>query len=185
MSKETALSQEEREGFLRTAWLSHDARWYAAALEEFGPGVANRLNRRAIRTAAAVEAKRLHRALGLSPVATAYEFLEFAEFGRELVVGDMVEMAMEVHSDSAYEVRVTRCFAADQISRAGLAGTYECGIFDRIEGWHEGLGVPLAESVPTTICLLANGQACSRVLTIAASNLQNTTSDGTLTSTKD
>ena len=161
------LSVEEREEFLRTAWLAHDARWYAAAYAELGPAVANRLNRKAIRVAGAVEARRLHRALGLAPIATAAEFLEFAEAGRDLVVGDLVEMATAPLDGETYEVTVTRCFAADQISRAGLASSYECGIFDRIQGWHEGLGVPLTEDVPTTTCLLANGQACKRTLRIA------------------
>ena len=97
----------------------------------------------------------------------AREFLEFAEAARSLVVGDMVDLKMRVRDGATYEVEVTRCFAADQISRAGLAAVYECGIFDRIQGWHEGLGVPLEEDVPTTTCLLANGQACKRTLRIA------------------
>jgi len=167
MNNEGGLSAREREDFLRTAWLSHDARWYAAAAEEVGLAAANRLNRRAIRAAGAVEARRLQRALRFGPITSATEFLEFAEAGRDLVVGDMVAMETRALDDETYEVRVTRCFAADQVVRAGLAGGYECGIFDRIQGWHEGLGVPLTEDVPTTACLLANGQACKRTLRIA------------------
>ena len=185
MTESTDLSPPEREEFLRTAWLSHDARWYAAAVEELGPAIANRLNRRAIRAAAAVEARRLHRAIGMAPIDSVSSFLKFAEFGRDLVVGDKVELATEELDEHTYRATVTRCFAADQITRAGLTGTYECGIFDRIQGWHEGLGVPLTGDVPTTLCLLANGEACTRTLTIAEPTLQNTSSDSTLSTTKD
>lgn len=185
MTETSALSTQEREDFLRTAWLSHDARWYAAAVDELGPAIANRLNRKAIRAAGVVEARRLHRRVDIGPIDSAASFLAFAEFARGLVVGDKVEMVTEALDGNSYRVTVNRCFAADQISRAGLAGAYECGIFDRIQGWHEGLGVPLASDVPTTLCLLANGQPCVRTLTIAGRNLQNTGSGSKLSTTKD
>jgi hypothetical protein len=164
MANEQAPSAEEREDLLRAGWLSHDARWYAAAVDDVGTAAANRLNRRAIRHAAMVEARRLHRVLGSPPVGTAREFLDFADQARELFVGDRVELCNEVIDTRTYRVEVKRCFAAEQVERAGLASSYECGIFDRIQGWHEALRVPLSEDVPTTTCLLANGERCERTI---------------------
>jgi hypothetical protein len=164
MIDEQALSAAEREDLLRAGWLSHDARWYAAAVDDVGAAAANRLNRRAIRHAATVEARRLHRALGSPAVETAEEFLDFADRARELFVGGRVDLRHEVVDGRTYRVEVKRCFAAEQVERAGLASSYECGIFDRIQGWHEALGVPLSEDVPTTTCLLANGERCERTI---------------------
>ena len=158
----------EREDLLRASWLSHDARWFNALAAQQGIEVANRVNREAIRTAGAVEARRVLRRLGGESPANAAEFLAFTDVARDLFVGSNVEMATVATGDRTYEVQVSRCFAAENISRAGLTDSYECGIFDRIEGWHEGLGLPLSEPVPTTLCLLANGQPCTRRLTIAA-----------------
>ena len=162
------LSPAEREAFLRTAWLSHDARWYSAAARTTGVETANKLNREAIREAGAIEARRLHRSMDFPPIRTATEFIEFAAEGKELVVGNLIELEMTPESDHSYRVAVTKCFASEQIAWAGLSASYECGIFDRIQGWHEGLGIPLTEDVPTTMCLLANGKPCERLLTFTA-----------------
>ncbi len=168
MNVPAELAAPEREDLIRASWLSHDARWFNAVAAEFGIAAANRANRRAIREAGVVEARRLQRRLALPEIRTAGEFVAFTDAGRDLFVGDVVEMRSDVVDSRTYDVEVTRCFAAENISRAGLAADYECGIFDRIEGWHEGLGLPLAESVPGTRCMLANGLPCRRTLRIAA-----------------
>lgn len=179
------LPQGEREDLIRTAWYSHDARWYNAVAAECGVQAANAANRRAIRQAGAVEARRLHARLGLPPVRSIPEFFAFTKAGRDLFVGPIVEMSLAQRDAARYEVEVTRCFAADQIGRAGLADQYECGIFDRIQGWHEGLGLPLAEDVPTTLCHLANGRRCTRTLRLASPLTAETASPRYTPSTKE
>lgn len=164
MSDTVPLSQETREDLLRMSWLSHDARWYNAVADECGIKVANRANREAMRQASVVEARRLHSRLGLPPVRTVDDFFAFTEAGREVFVGPVVEMKLEKVDEQSYAVEVLRCFAAENISRAGLSDVYECGIFERIAGWHEGLGIPLAGEMPPTKCMLANGQVCTRTL---------------------
>lgn len=161
------LPVDVREDLIRTAWYSHDARWYNAVAVECGIPAANRANRRAIRDAAAVEARRLHRAIGSPPIASIDDFLAFTDEGRDIFVGPIIELSTVPRGPDTYEAEVTRCFAADQITRAGLANSYECGIFDRIQGWHEGLNLPLAEDVPSTLCHLANGNRCTRILRLA------------------
>lgn len=164
------LSQETKEDLLRKNWYYHDARWFAAVARESGMEVANRLNREAVRALGQVESGRLARALGAGGVSTIDEFLEFFDVGWKLYVAPPL-MEMEAHAvdERSYEVTITRCFVAEQTARAGISGTYECAVFDRVEGWHRSLNLPLAEGqVPTTACVRAKGQECRRVLTVAS-----------------
>ena len=62
------LSGSEREALLIKCWMSHDARWFAAAAQECGLEVANRLNQTAAHEIGKVEARRIARALQLPPV---------------------------------------------------------------------------------------------------------------------
>ena len=40
-------------------WLTHDAMWYGSSVFELGPEVANRLNKQAAKSMAAIEIKRI------------------------------------------------------------------------------------------------------------------------------
>ena len=173
MNAPPSLAPAEREDLIRSAWYSHDARWFSTVAADCGMEVANRANRQAIRQAGIVEARRLSKHLDLPPVRSLDAFFAFTDTGRDLFVGSIVDLAVRKTGELSYEVEVTKCFAAENIARAGLAESYECGIFDRIEGWHEGLGLPLAEPVPRTLCHLANGRRCTRRLDIVPTPTAN------------
>ncbi len=167
MTETTSLSNETREDLIRRAWYSHDARWYAAVAEEFGFDAANRLNRRIVRAVGQVEAGRLIRALGVGPAAGLPEFLPFMEAGRQLYVAPpLIEMEVRPLDDKSYEIAVTGCFVAQNIQRAGIAESYDCAVFDRVQGWHDALGLPLDGDFPPRPCALAEGRECRCTVTL-------------------
>lgn len=114
-----------------------------------------------------VEAGRLAKALGVPQASSVAEFLDFLEAGRHLYVAPpLIEMDVRQVDAQRYEIAVTQCFVSQNIQRAGIAESYECAVFDRVEGWHDALGLPLAESLPPSRCAMPLGQECRRVLAV-------------------
>ena len=60
-------------------WLTHDAIWYGNCVFDQGPEVANRLNKKAVRSMAAIEIKRIMKLMGIPRTATITNFDELAE----------------------------------------------------------------------------------------------------------
>src|SRR3972149_5630981 len=108
------LSPMEREALLIKNWMSHDARWFMAVAREYGMEVANRLNQTAAHGVGKAEAQRL------GP--------------------DLLDYRVSKVADNAFRVDVQRCFAHDNAVRAGISGTFECGIFARLTGWVDAPG---------------------------------------------
>lgn len=162
------LDPKTREDMIRRAWYSHDARWFAAVAAKDGIEVANRLNRAVVRAVGQVEAGRLARALGKQRAESVEEFLEFLQGGLDLYVAPpLMNMDIRQIDDRSYEVTVNDCFVHTGIEKAGIAATYECAVWDRVQGYHEALGQSLEEGqLPATTCVRARGQECRRVLTI-------------------
>lgn len=129
---------------------------------------ANRLNRKAVRAAGRAEARRLAAALGVGPVGDVAGFLSFAEKARLIYVPEpLIQVQAKAIDERSYEVAVGQCYVAVNIIRAGIADAYECAVLDRVQGWHDALGLPLAQDPPAFRCPAAKGEPCRRVVTIA------------------
>ena len=162
------LDARTREDMVRRAWYAHDARWFAAVRAEFGIEVANRLNRAAVRAVGQFEAGRLARALGRQPAPGIDEFLDFLQDGLALYVAPpLMDMALRKVDDRSYEVTVNDCFVHASVTKAGIAETYECAVWDRLQGYHEALGQCLEDGqLPPATCVKARGLECRRTFTI-------------------
>ncbi len=167
MNEVRKFTPEEREALVRRAWYSHDARWFAAVAFEHGIEAANRANRRALRAATAGEMRAVARANGVEKTDDLGEFLTLFEAAAAVFVpGSMMEYTVERTGDRSYDVSFQRCFVHENIVKAGIAGQYECAVFDRVAGWHDAAGLPLAEDPPALPCALAQGQECRRTMTV-------------------
>lgn len=166
MQASRQLTPEEREELLRRAWYSHDARWFSAVAREFGIEAANRVNREVVREVGRIEAGRLLRASAAQPGESLEAFLDFLRAGLDLYVAPpLMEMTFRKVDEDCYEVSVGECFVASNISRAGIAGSYECAVWDRVAGYHDALGQALeAGQLPGSTCMKATGGSCSRVI---------------------
>ena len=151
-----------REELLIKSWLSHDARWFNAVAARFGLEAANRVNQQAAREAGKVEAGRAARHLGIERVGDAAQCVRaldalVALFGAP---AGLLDYETAVEDAGAFSIRVRRCFAHENVSRAGIADRYDCGIFARVQGWLEGLGCRHEVAPPLAGCLKAQGRDC-------------------------
>ena len=152
--------QVRRKAMEIVARLSHDARWYMAVAQAFGLEAASRLNQVAAHEEGKVEAQRVVRALGLPPVATLDDWLTLHEILGSLLTPDLVDYQVVPIGGGAYELRVQRCFAHENVTRAGLVDEYECGIVPRVTGWLDALGVKYEMTPARGKCPKAQGRTC-------------------------
>jgi len=165
VSSALVLSDEKEKELLRNCWYSHDARWYMAVVQEFGLEAANRLNRRVCRALGEAEMRRLIRALGIAAPTTVQELVQVIEAAfRFFAPPPLTQLEIRVVDDHTYEALMKRCFIHDNITKAGIAHFYICAASDRIQGWHDALGLPLAEEPPTLPCPKIQGQECRPVI---------------------
>ena len=167
MNAELALSDEQEKELLRKCWYAHDARWFRSVAEEFGLEAANRVNKRACRALGEAEMHRLVKALGVAGPTTVQELVRVIEAAFRLFTPPpLMELEIRVVDDRSWEGWMKRCFIYDNIRKAGIGPFYVCAAIDRIQGWHEALGVPLAEEPPALRCPKIEGRECRPVLTI-------------------
>jgi hypothetical protein len=154
------LSASEREALLIKCWMSHDARWYMAVAREYGMQVVNRLNRIAAHEIGKVEVRRVVRALQLPPVMVVDDYLLTQEVLLGLFGPDLIDYHVIKVGGAAYQVDVQRCFAHENALRAGIAEHFECGVFARVTGWLEALGLGYEMTPSLGKCLKVDGGEC-------------------------
>ena len=158
-----------REQLLVKCWMSHDARWFNAVAREFGMEAANRINQIAARDAGRIEARRVGRALGLEVPRDAAQCLQAQRRLIGILGPELLEYDAEAPDAETYRVGVRRCFAYDNVRKAGIAERYDCGIFARVEGWLEGMGCAHEVSPPLKGCLKAQGKECVHTIRVRTS----------------
>ena len=157
------ISPERLKGLLIRNWLTHDAMWFATAVEELGIEEANRMNRRAVHAMAGVEAKRILRIMGLEEVRTGAEVRRFFEAAIFLVIPSAIEFTLDWEpGERAVTFEITRCFAFEGVTALGVADTYECGIYERVKGWLEALGVGFEMEPDVALCTMHHDGTCRR-----------------------
>ncbi len=159
-----SLDKEQLRQLLIRCWMTHDAMWLGGAVQTVGIETANALNRAAVRMTAATETRRLRRLIGLSAVEDLDDVRWFFEQALSVFIGDFMEFDWE-WSAASDEMRIdmTRCFAFEGVTRLGIADTYECGIYERIYGWLDELGVDYEAAPDSALCLQHHEGRCSRV----------------------
>jgi len=164
VSSALVLSDEQEKELLRRCWYSHDARWYMAVAQEFGVEAANRLNKRACRALGEAEMRRLVKALGIAGPTTVQELVQVIEAAFRLFVPPpLMELDIRVVDDRSWEGWMKRCFIYDDIMKAGIGPFYVCAALDRIQGWHDALGL-LTDEPPARTCPKIQGGECRPVI---------------------
>lgn len=144
-------------------WMTHDAIWFRHCAEACGIDITNRVNRAAVRSMAGIEIRRLMRAFGIAEVRTHDALRALIERAWELIGADFMDFRFSFDSPGALRVDVRGCFAFEGVSKLGLIDRYECGIFDRIEGWFEALGVRHRVSPEIRGCMMHERGRCHRL----------------------
>jgi len=107
------------------------------------------------------------RALQIPPSETAGDYLLLQETMIGLLGPELLDYQVVRTGDESFQVRVQRCFAYENVARAGVAGSYECGIFSRVTGWLEASGLKYQMTPSLGKCQKAQGQECAYSFTIA------------------
>jgi len=157
----STISQQEREALLVKCWMSHDARWFMAVAQAFGLEAASRLNQVASHEEGKVEARRIMRALQIPPSETAEDYLLLQETIIGLLGPELLDYQVVSSGDDSFEIRIQRCFAFENVARAGVADSYECGIFSRLTGWLEASGLKYQMTPSLGKCQKTQGQECA------------------------
>jgi hypothetical protein len=154
------LSFEMEKDLLIKGWMSHDARWFTAVREHFGIEAANRLNQTVCRELGRVEMKRYMKTLTLSPAKDLEEYLTLMEAAFFLYGSGLAEYQIKTLNDQSYEMCLKRCFAYENIVKAGIKDEYECGILARIQGWIDAQGLGHELTPPLGKCMKVLGKEC-------------------------
>jgi hypothetical protein len=161
-----SLSFEMEKDLLIKGWMSHDARWFMAVAKHFGMDAANRLNQSVCREIGRVEMKRYMKTLALSPAKDLEEFLTLKKTVLSLYGSGLAEYEIKTLDDQMYEMYMKRCFAYENIVRAGIEDRCECGIFARLQGWIDAQGLEHELTPPLGKCMMVLRKECRYRITL-------------------
>jgi len=161
-----SLSFEMEKDLLIKGWMSHDARWFMAVAKHFGMDAANRLNQSVCREIGRVEMRRYMKTLALSPAKDLEEFLTLKKAALSLYGSGLAEYEIKTLDDQMYEMHMKRCFAYENIVRAGIEDRCECGIFARLQGWIDAQGLEHELKPPLGKCMMVLGKECHYRITL-------------------
>jgi len=146
-------------------WMTHDAMWFGQSVMHHGIDAANELNCAAVRAMGAVEAKRVVRLLGLPAVAGPADVRGFFDAAIALLIPSFMSFEVAWAPDATQaKFHITRCFAHDGVESLGVLDQYRCGIYPRLYGWLDTLGVEFEVQPAAPGCVWA-ADGCHRTLT--------------------
>jgi len=155
-----SLSFEIEKDLLTKGWMSHDARWFMAVAKHFGMDAANRLNQSVCREIGRVEMKRYMKTLALSPAKNLEGYLTLMKAALTLYGSGLAEYEIKILNDQSYETHMKRCFAFENIVRAGIEEQCECGVFARLQGWIDAQELSHELTPPLGKCMMVMGKEC-------------------------
>jgi hypothetical protein len=154
------LEGEELRVFLVNNWMTHDAIWYGEAASRFGMAEASPMNLRVCRSLGKIEFKRFLKATGASRPDGMRALREMFDQAWRVFVPPAFDGEVDFRADDTMVMKNAECFAHKGMVRAGLIGEYECGIFERIEGWFDAMGLDYTRTPDLSRCLKYKGEEC-------------------------
>lgn len=148
-------------------WMTHDGMWFFHCLQAFGIEEANRLNKAAIKSLAAIEFKRTVQLFEI-PATNTFEGLKSAiEAAFSVSKGDFMDFSYSFPEKGllCWEWPENTCFAYQGMKRMGAVDRYQCGVLYRVLCWMENAGVRCSMVTPELCgCLMhTQGRCAGRV----------------------
>jgi hypothetical protein len=140
--------------------------WLAQCAWQLGMEQTNRLNLAAVKGMAVIEVKRLAKLLGVTRIKDFETLKEFVDHSWGILVGDFMDFTYQFQEPNIMRADMKDCFAYRGTKRLGVIDQYQCGIFERINGWWEGLGLEYAVTPQVTGCMMHQEGRCFRKYTI-------------------
>jgi len=154
------LNKDQLKEILNKNWMTHDAMWFYNCLQEFGIEKTNKINKAAIRGMAAIEIKRLQKALGIEKINSFDELRSFFDDAMEIATGKFMKYRYSTPAHNLMRAQWDSCFAHEGMKALGVADRYECGIMLRIDTWLNTLGIKDEVEPKVTGCLMHTDGKC-------------------------
>ena len=161
------LERNELKEILIKNWMTHDAMWFYHCLRECGIDSTNKINKAAVRGMGIIEIRRIQKAVGIKEVTTLEDFRSLVEAAWDIVKGDFMKSNFSLPAENILRGDFERCFAYEGIKQIGAIERYECGIFERIYGWFDGMGMKYSVSPEVEGCMMHTEGKCFREITFA------------------
>ena len=160
------LKQDEVKEILIKNWMSHDAMWFYNCLQECGIEQTNKINKAAVRAMGMIEIQRIQKALGIDKVETFEDFKLLSDATWSIVKGKFMKFSYSYPEKNVLRGDFERCFAYEGIKQIGAIERYQCGIFERIYGWFDGMGIKYSVSPQVEGCMMHTDGKCFREFTL-------------------
>lgn len=148
-----ALNREQMREILLKNWMTHDALWYGEVIWKLGMAEASPMNIRVCRALGKIECKRLMKMTGTASPKDMNEYMALFEAARDVFVPDFMKFDIEYPGQDTQVFKVLECFAHKGMEQLGVLDQYECGIFERIEGWFDAMGLNYTRTPDLSRCL--------------------------------
>ena len=157
------LSGQELKELLVKGWMTHDAMWFYHSLQEYGIEQTNKINLAAIRSMAAVEVKRMQKALGMGKgKPESYEEVRALFDGMMSIVrGKFMDFDDSWLSEKRVRWEYHSCWAYTGVKGLGVIDKYQCGVILRVTTWFETLGIRCDVIPPVEGCLMHRNGRCA------------------------
>jgi hypothetical protein len=159
------LEKNELKEILIKNRMTHDAMWFYHCLQECGIERTNKINKAAVRAMGIIEIRRIQRAVGIEKVETFDDFRSLFEAAWDIVRADFMKSSFNLPSKNILRGDFERCFAYEGIKQIGVIEQYQCGIFERIYGWFDGMGIKYSVSPQVAGCMMHTDGKCFREIT--------------------
>lgn len=156
------IDTTELRELLNRCWMTHDGMWFRHCLEECGIEKTNRINKAAIYSAAKIEVRRLARALGVEKIETFEDLYDFIQQASGIVKADFMRFECSSPQKNILRWDMQQCFAYQGIVQLGAIDHYQCGIFERVKGWFDSLGVEYSMTPEVGGCMMHSDGRCFR-----------------------
>lgn len=142
--------------------MTHDAAWFANTVQQCGIEKANIINRAAVKTMAMIEANRLKEVLQVGRIVNFEELTTFITTGFEIIRAPFMDFTVTFPEKNMMRWEISRCFTYQGIHKLGVIDQYQCGIFDRLDGWLAALEITHTALPKVEGCLMRQNGKCAR-----------------------
>ena len=161
------LRKEELKEILIKGWMTHDAMLFLHCLRKTGIETTNKINRAASAGLGRIEAKRFKKILDINEIQTTDDLKRFIQLIFHVVKAEFMKFSYKFISDNEMQCEMHECFAYDGMKRIGFIDQYQCGIYERVDGWFKGLGLKFEVTPQINGCLMFQKKKCIRNYTFS------------------
>ena len=88
------------------------------------------------------------------------KIIHFMKKSFDLIGGDYIKCNYNSVDNQSIIFHTTKCFAFEGITKLGVISDYECGIFERIEGWFDYFKINYTKEPDDLACLMHKNGTC-------------------------